>query len=473
MASPYDDPLERLKQRKLQPAPNGVTANPAAGKVNAAGGLANIGRSVQQSAANYAGIANGPSKAAVKQGIPMPGRPQPTPAAQPMQVQNRMFRGQQPVRPMVAQMSAAPPTYTNAGIAPAGGGGIKNAMGGNSFGLNDSIGSMRDVAQIGNQRVMNIPGYQSSNPVAGMSVLGGAVPRGQGGAGSVQTRIDSYIAGQGQTDPNAAAQQAVADDRAFGQNGGYGSTERPQARYGWWNNGTGLDVGPAGVQMYGDGVPGSSATNATGNVPGSNAAANSGAAGVDWSDPRSIVEWLASMGLNTVGGAIGPAADFANELNKATGAELKDYFGNFSDLDSVKNTGDRFMDPEFYKQYDALQREQLASDVTKNRDAMMRNALSRQAGGGRGMGGDFAGQVMDASNRAITEGNRGIAMDSLQRQLAGSQAGAQMKTQAQGMIYDLMNQGRTDPREILSIIAETTPELLGSALEFIGGVLPG
>jgi hypothetical protein len=102
MASTYDDPLERLKQRKLQPAPTGVTANPAAGKVNAAGGLANIGRSVQQSAANYAGIANGPSKAAVKQGIP-------TPVAQPMQVQNRMFRGQQPVRPMVAQMSAAPP----------------------------------------------------------------------------------------------------------------------------------------------------------------------------------------------------------------------------------------------------------------------------------------------------------------------------------------------------------------------------
>lgn len=466
MASPYDDPLERLKQRKLQPAPTGVTANPAAGKVNAAGGLANIGRSVQQSAVNFSGTATGPKSGAKP--VPIPGRP--APVAQPMQVHNRMFRGQQPVRPMVAQMSAAPPTYTNAGIAPAGGGGIKQAMGGNSFGLNDSIGSARDITQIGNQRVMNIPGYQGNNPVAGMSVLGGAVPQGQGGAGSVQTRIDSrtprewldLVAEQGRTILGNSP-----DNTGYG--GGAGSvgdqikhntdTAAQAYRDGSWIG----NIAGTGRPMDQDGIMDSIGRGGSG---------GGGSGGPDWSDPRSVVEWLTSMGLNTVSGAIGPAADFANQLNKATGTELKDYFDNFSGLDSVKNTGDRFMDPEFYKQYDALQREQLASDVAKNRDAMMRTALSRQAGGGRGMGGDFAGQVMDASNRAITEGNRGIAMDSLQRQLAGSQAGAQMKTQAQGMIYDLMNQGRTDPREILSIIAETVPELLGSAAELVGSMKP-
>jgi hypothetical protein len=471
MASTYDDPLERLKQRKLQPAPTGVTANPAAGKVNAAGGLANIGRSVQQSAANYAGIANGPSKAAVKQGIPMPGRPQPTPVAQPMQVQNRMFRGQQPVRPMVAQMSAAPPTYTSTGIAPAGGGGIKNAMGGNSFGLNDSIGSMRDVTQIGNQRVMNIPGYQSSSPVAGMSVLGGAVPQGQGGAGQVQTRIDSrtprewidLVAEQGRTILGNAP-----DNTGYG--GGAGSvgdqikhntdTAAQAYRDGSW---VGNIVG-TGRPMDQDGIMDSIGRGGTGGGGGGD--------GPDWSDPKSVIEWLTSMGLGAASGAIGPSADFADQLNDATKPSLLDYFDNFQDLSGVKATGDRFMDPEFYKKYDDLQREQLRSDVDRNRDALMRNALSRQAGGGRGMGGDFAGQVMDASNKAITEGNRGIAMDSLQRQLAGSQAGAQMKTQAQGMIYDLMNQGRTDPREILSFIAETAPEILGSAMELIGAMKP-
>ena len=471
MASPYDDPLDRLKQRKLQPAPTGVTANPAAGKVNADGGLANIGRSVQQSAANYAGIANGPSKAAVKQGVPMPGRPQPTPVAQPMQVQNRMFRGQQQ-RPMISLMAQVPPPVsTNGGIAPAGGGGIKQAMGGNSFGINDSIGSMRDVTQVGNQRAMNIPGYQGDNPVAGMSVLGGAVPQGQGGAGSVQTRIDSrtprewldLVAEQGRTILGGAP-----DNTGYG--GGAGSvgdqikhntdTAAQAYRDGSW---VGNIVG-TGRPMDQDGIMDSIGRGGTGGGGGGD--------GPDWSDPKSVIEWLTSMGLGAASGAIGPSADFADQLNDATKPSLLDYFDNFQDLSGVKATGDRFMDPEFYKKYDALQREQLASDVTKNRDAMMRNALSRQAGGGRGMGGDFAGQVMDASNRAITEGNRGIAMDSLQRQLAGSQAGAQMKTQAQGMIYDLMNQGRTDPREILSFIAETAPEILGSAMELIGAMKP-
>lgn len=471
MASPYDDPLDRLKQRKLQPAPTGVTANPAAGKVNADGGLANIGRSVQQSAANYAGIANGPSKAAVKQGIPMPGRPQPTPVAQPMQVQNRMFRGQQQ-RPMISLMAQVPPPVsTNGGIAPAGGGGIKQAMGGNSFGINDSIGSMRDVTQVGNQRAMNIPGYQGDNPVAGMSVLGGAVPQGQGGAGSVQTRIDSrtprewldLVAEQGRTILGGAP-----DNTGYG--GGAGSvgdqikhntdTAAQAYRDGSW---VGNIVG-TGRPMDQDGIMDSIGRGGTGGGGGGD--------GPDWSDPASVVEWVTRMGLNAAGGAINPATEFAHRMNDATKPELKNYFDNFADLDSVKNSGDRFMDPEFYKKYDALQREQLASDVTKNRDAMMRNALSRQAGGGRGMGGDFAGQVMDASNRAITEGNRGIAMDSLQRQLAGSQAGAQMKTQAQGMIYDLMNQGRTDPREILSIIAETAPEMIGGVAELLGSLKP-
>lgn len=471
MASPYDDPLERLKQRKLQPAPTGVTANPAGGKVSAAGGLANVGRSVQQSAANFSGVGAGP-KAGVKQGVPMPGRPVPAHVVQqPAQVQNRMFRGQAP-RPMIQQMAQAPlPVDTNAGIAPASGGGIKQAMGGNSFGLNDSIGSMRDVTQIGNQRVMNIPGYQSSNPVSGMSVLGGAVPQGQGGAGSVQTRIDSrtprewldLVAEQGRTILGGAP-----DNTGYG--GGAGSvgdqikhntdTAAQAYRDGSW---VGNIVGTS-RPMDQDGIMDSIGRGGTGGGGGGD--------GPDWSDPKSVIEWLTSMGLGAAKGAIGPSADFAKKLNDATKPELLDYFDQFGDLNNVKASGDRFMDPEFYKQYDDLQREQLRSDVDRNRDALMRNALSRQAGGGRGMGGDFAGQVMDASNKAITEGNRGIAMDSLQRQLSGAQAGAQMKTQAQGMIYDLMNQGRTDPREILSFIAETAPEILGSAMELIGAMKP-
>ena len=346
------------------------------------------------------------------------------------------------------------------GAVPQGqGGGIKNDMGGNSSSLNGSTGSMRDVTQIGNPRAMNIPGYQSNNPVAGMSVLGGAVPQGQGGAGSVQTRIDSLSRSDVSNSAPARAASWLQDQ--YRNLTGYDPNSPPERS---------VDLGNGGQPIL---TPGGAAGdfNAVIGQFGHPAVSNGGD-GPDWSDPKSVIEWLTSMGLNAAKGAIKPSADFADQLNDATKPSLLDYFDNFQGLDSVKASGDRFMDPEFYKKYDQLQREQLASDVAKNRDAMMRTALSRQAGGGRGMGGDFAGQVMDASNRAITEGNRGIAMDSLQRQLAGSQAGAQMKTQAQGMIYDLMNQGRTDPREILSFIAETAPEILGSAMELIGALKP-
>jgi hypothetical protein len=210
-------------------------------------------------------------------------------------------------------------------------------------------------------------------------------------------------------------------------------------------------------------MPGSAVNNPSGSIPEGPASGS----------PEDMIKWLTQMGLDAAGGAIGPAADFANKLNDVTKPSLEGYFDNFADLDNVKASGDRYMDPEFYQKYDDLQREQLQSDVDRNRDAMMRTALSRQAGGGRGMSGNFAGQVMDSSNRAISEGNRGIAQDSLQRQLSGTQAGAQMKQGAQAMIYDLMNQGRTDPREILAFISEVAPEMAGAAFEFLGEAFPG
>lgn len=407
-----------VDERKRQ-----AIANPKAGAVPAgAAALAAQGRDATQGPANFAGTATGPK--AVRNGAmpPPPVRvaPAPMPVAQPAQVANRGFRGQTVQRPMIQQMArAAPPIYT-VGSDPRVG--PKQNMAGPNYGKQDT--SRFASANVRAGAVPPLP-----TQVSGMTVLdGGRQGMSQGGAGSVQTRQDTLSM------PNVN-RPALTRDTFEELAGGVSSV----------------------------GMPGSAVNNPSGSIPEGPAS----------SSPEDVIKWLTQMFLDAASGAIGPAADFANKLNDVTRPELLDYFGNFADLDNVKASGDRFMDPEFYKQYDNLQREQLRSDVDRNRDAMMRTALSRQAGGGRGMSGNFAGQVMDSSNRAISEGNRGIAQDSLQRQLSGTQAGAQMKQGAQAMIYDLMNQGRTDPREILAFISEVAPEMMGSALEFLGELAPG
>lgn len=89
------------------------------------------------------------------------------------------------------------------------------------------------------------------------------------------------------------------------------------------------------------------------------------------------------------------------------------------------------------------------------------------------MGGNMAGQVADSSARALAEGNRGIAMDSMQRRLQGKQIGGAQEQAAVGMIYDLMNQGYTDPREIFSAILEMAPEMAGALGGVLDSILPG
>ena len=273
----------------------------------------------------------------------------------------------------------------------------------------------------------------------------------QGGAGSVQTRVDSRTMGEHAGDIAQWNKDMVNNNAAAVRDGPGGYTVIDATRAAYDNSENMKDLRDKAKDALPPNLPGGPASG----------------------KPEDVIKWLTQMGLDAAGGAIGPAADFANKLNDVTRPELLDYFGNFADLDNVKASGDRFMDPEFYQKYDDLQREQLQSDVDRNRDAMMRTAMSRQAGGGRGMSGNFAGQVMDSSNRAISEGNRGIAQDSLQRQLSGTQAGAQMKQGAQAMIYDLMNQGRTDPREILAFISEVAPEMASAAFGFLGEALPG
>lgn len=433
---------ERKRQAIANPRANAVPAGSAA--------LAAQGRNVQQGPANFAGSANGPK--AVRNGAmpPPPVRtaPAPMPVAQPAQVANRGFRGQTVQRPMIQQMArAAPPNYT-LGADPRATGRNQN-MAGSNYGKQDT--SRFASANVRAGAVPPLPTQAS-----GMTVLdGGRAGMSQGGAGSVQTRVDSRTPGEFLVDKRNEGRQLVEDanGRFFGalRDGPGGNTVQDAAG----------DTYNAIRTWDLNGVPvGGSESDVDGGRP-------------DLTDPASVIEWMTRMGLDAASGAIGPAAEFANKLNDVTKPSLKGYFDNFADLDNVKASGDRFMDPEFYQKYDDLQREQLQSDVDRNRDAMMRTALSRQAGGGRGMSGNFAGQVMDSSNRAISEGNRGIAQDSLQRQLSGTQAGAQMKQGAQAMIYDLMNQGRTDPREILAFISEVAPEMASAAFEFLGEAFPG
>lgn len=434
-----------VDERKRQ-----AIANPKAGQNNAgAAALAAQGRNTAQGPANFAGTANGPK--AVRNGAmpPPPVRvaPAPMPVAQPAQVANRGFRGQTPQRPMIQQMArAAPPNYT-LGEDPRVTG-PKQAMAGTGYGKQDN--SRYASANIREGSVPPLP-----TQVSGMTVLdGGRQGMSQGGAGSVQTRVDSRTLGEHAGDV-AQWNKDMVNNNAAAVRDGPGGYTIGQATGDAYGNSQNVQDFKATI---GEWAPGTVVNNAGGPASGK---------------PEDVIRWMTEMGLGAAGGAIGPAADFANKLNDVTKPSLEGYFDNFADLDNVKASGDRFMDPKFYEQYDNLQREQLQSDVDRNRDAMMRTALSRQAGGGRGMSGNFAGQVMDSSNRAISEGNRGIAQDSLQRQLSGTQAGAQMKQGAQAMIYDLMNQGRTDPREILAFISEVAPEMIGSALEFFGEALPG
>jgi hypothetical protein len=187
--------------------------------------------------------------------------------------------------------------------------------------------------------------------------------------------------------------------------------------------------------------------------------------------------WLEKIIRLSLGGlknsVFDPSVDFADQLNNSAKDKIPAHYNNWEDLKNLRNSGKELLGNEYYDSYDKAAREQLQSDVSSNRDAMMRQALSQSYGGGRGMGGNMAGQVADSSARALAEGNRGIAMDSMQRRLQGKQIGGAQEQAAVGMIYDLMNQGYTDPREIFSAILEMAPEMAGALGGVLDSILPG
>lgn len=423
--------------------------------------LAAAGRAVQQGPANYAGMAT-------KAGFKPPPRPAaPPPVQQPRQGMERAFRAvmsgagnaygkpQPPQTAALAPTQAAPPSLTAVTqFGPTGLNNVKNTtMGAGGFG-----GSMRSD--------INVPGRTSSNPVAGMSVLGGAVPTQQGGAGSVQTRVDALTKDQVTNSAPGVAAQWLQDQIA--NLTGYDSENPPERR---------IQVdAPDSTNEFVGRV--SNPVIDPGNIkdvlnpPGGDAGGEGSE--YDPTKPDSLLEMLLR---STMGGlknsVFDPSADFADQLNNSAKEKIPGYYNNWEDLKDLRNSGKELLGNEYYDSYDAAARDQLQSDVSSNRDAMMRQALSQSYGGGRGMGGNFAGQVADSSARALAEGNRGIAMDSMQRRLQGKQIGGAQEQAAVGMIYDLMNQGYTDPREIFSAILEMAPEMAGALGGILDSILPG
>lgn len=404
--------------------------------------LAAAGRAVQQGPANYAGMAT-------KAGFKPPPRPGPVPPTlQPRQGQERAFRAvmqgsgnaygpaQKPAATAaLAPTQAAPPNFTSASAAgsnlPLNN--VKNTtMGAGGFG-----GSLR--ADI------NIP----------------AVPRHlRHGAGSVQTRRDALTREQVANSPVGQSAQWLQDQ--YRRLTGYDPDNPPERA-------VSVDA-PDSTSEFVDRV--SNPVIDPGNVvdvlnpPGGDG---------DGGDPAD--SWLEKILRMALGGVYNsvfePSSNFADQLNANAKDKIPAYYNNWEDLKDLRKSGKELLGNEYYDSYDKAAREQLQSDVSSNRDAMMRQALSQSYGGGRGMGGNMAGQVADSSARALAEGNRGIAMDSMQRRLQGKQIGGAQEQAAVGMIYDLMNQGYTDPREIFSAILEMAPEMAGALGGVLDSILPG
>lgn len=433
------------------------------------------------------------------------GRPtQPTPRAQP-QVRDRAFNmSEQAYRaggmpqnnavltaaPLGTTVTMAGPNANQAGLAnmlPVG------AL--NNVTSTNSTGKSAFPAQFTGSLPAYTPG---GNPVAGMSVLGGGnggkgmSEGGAGTAGKVQTRRYAYIAGTGATNPDAAADQAVTDDKAFGQNGGWGSTIREDPRLGWWEDQSGFDFGRDGLTIYSDYDPitpsdmadqdadiargigrgiadGPGGTTVAGEIGreafGRDVDPNGGNNGGNQSPFTSFAEWLATM----IGEPFGAAATKLNEYGRKT----KDaYYNDWEDLAPLQDVGLQLMDPRYTEAYENAARNRMQTSIGQERDQAARDLMG-QAGRGGAIGTGRETGINNAAMRAMMEGEQRLLEDSFRRKLASQQLGAGIYGDAQRAKYGALEGGDISPGELAGIVIPAAMDMGGSALEALGGAAGG
>lgn len=305
-----------------------------------------------------------------------------------------------------------------------------------------------------------LAGPPGSNPTDGMSVLGPTVPTQQGGAGTVQTRIDAQT-------PLQWAEQAYQNWSQNAQDNAAGDANE-QATY-TGATGTNNEADASAAAAQGDAaleaelnsqyVPGDFSLSDYSN--GGNGGGGGGWGGGGNESPATdLATWLATM----IGEPFGAAATKLNEYGRKT----KDaYYDNFSDLAPLQDVGRELMDPTKLAQYEDAARARLNTSVGNERDAANRRLMG-QAGRGGAIGTGAQTGVSNAAMRAMMEGEQRLIEDSFRRKMASQQLGAGIYGDATRAKYGALEGGDISPGELAGLVIPPMIDAAGNVMEGVG-----
>lgn len=419
------------------------------------------------------GTGSKPVRSGVVGGRPTIAPTQPAPRAQP-QVRDRAFSmSEQQYRQGGAPTQQAVLTPAPAAI------GTTVTMAGPYANQPDLAGMLNNISST-SQAAMKpggnmafggaMPAYtptgQETNPVAGMSVLGADVPTQQGGAGTVQTRVDAQT-------PWEIAQQMYQEWNQNAQDNAAGDANENATYTGATGTQNEADASAAAAQgdaaleaeLNSQYVPGDFSLANYSDTPEMPGPPGAGGGGGNQSPFTSFAEWLATM----IGEPFGAAATKLNEYGRKT----KDaYYNDWEDLAPLQTLGKDLMDPSKIGMYEDSARARMQTSIGQERDQAARDLMG-QAGRGGAIGTGRETGINNAALRAMMEGEQRLLEDSFRRKLASQQLGAGIYGDAQRAKYGALEGGDISPGELAGIVIPAAMDMGGAAMEAIGGGMGG